>query len=228
MGQMRLCERAIHHFFPRVGKAVRILQILFFRRALWQSMVTGMPADGRGQPVPWLTFPALDYLSRLDFSQANVLEYGGGQSSLWWAARARTVTTVEGRAAWAGMIRSKAPANLHLIGPVEGPEYVESPLQEGRMYEVVVIDGFLRPECARASLPFLAEHGLLILDNSDWNAPTCSWLRAQGMMQIDFHGFGPVNDYTWCTSVFLRQKSALPHSGETWAAAVYGNLAQPA
>jgi hypothetical protein len=225
---MTLIERAIHHFFPRVGKAMRILRTLFSKRALWQSIRTGIPVGGQGQPVPWITFPALDYLSRLDFSQANILEYGGGQSSLWWAARARTVTTVEGRAQWAEVIRSKAPENLRLIGPVEGSDYVETPLQEGRVFEVIVIDGFLRPECARASLPFLVEQGLLVLDNSDWNAPTCEWLRSQGMMQIDFHGFGPVNDYTWCTSVFMRQRCAVPHKGEPWMAEVYGNLVQPA
>ncbi|WP_395752796.1 hypothetical protein [Prosthecobacter sp.] len=225
---MTLIERAIHKFFPRAGKAIRIVRTLFAKRALWQSIRTGVPVDGLGKPVPWITFPALDYLSRLDFSQANVLEYGGGQSSLWWAARAKTVTTVEGRASWAEMIRSRAPENLRLIGPVEGPSYVETPLQEGRVFEVIVIDGFLRPECARAALPYLVEHGLLMLDNSDWNAPTCDWLRAQGMMQIDFHGFGPVNDYTWCTSVFMRQKCAVPHAGGPWAAELYGNLEQRA
>lgn len=223
---MNLFERVIHHFFPRVGKALIIMRTLFVRRAMWQSLRTGVPVDGQGGPVPWITFPALDHLSRLDFSQANVLEYGGGQSSLWWAARARTVTTVEGRASWAEKIREQAPANLRVIGPVEGVSYVETPLKDGRTFEVIVIDGFHRPECARAALRFLAEGGLLILDNSDWHAPVCSWLRGEGMMQIDFHGFGPVNDYTWCTSVFVRNATAIPHLGQPWPAAVYGNLEQ--
>ncbi|MBB5030458.1 O-methyltransferase [Prosthecobacter vanneervenii] len=225
---MTLLERVLHHFFPRAGKALAVIHTLFIKRALWESMRTGIPLDGHGQPAPWITFPALDYLSRLDFSQAHVLEYGGGQSSLWWAARAKTVTTVEGRKEWAERIRRNAPGNLSLIGPVEGLDYVESPLKGGLMFEVIVIDGFLRLECARAALPFLVEHGLLILDNSDWNAPACRWLREQGMMQIDFHGFGPVNDYTWCTSVFTRRQSAVPHRGDPWTEAVYGNLVQPA
>lgn len=227
MPSMIFLERALHHFFPRAGKAMRLMHTMLIKRALWQSICTGLPLNGQGQPVPWITLPALDYLSQLDFSQANVLEYGGGQSSLWWAARARTVTTVEAGEKWAQMIRDKAPENLRLIGPVEGASYVETPLKEGRMFEVLVIDGLLRPECARAAQPFLAEHGLLILDNSDWHAPICTWLRSQGMMQIDFHGFGPVNNYTWCTSIFIRQQCAVPHLGGPWAASVYGNLVQP-
>ena len=125
------------------------------------------------------------------------------------------------------MIREKAPANLRLIGPVEGTDYVAAPLHEGCRFEVIVIDGLLRPECTRAALPFLAEHGLLLLDNSDWYDDLCIWLRNQGMMQIDFHGFGPVNDYTWCTSLFIRQHCVAPHRGGPWAPAMYGNLAQP-
>ena len=207
---------------------MRVMQTLMFRRALWQGIRTELPVDGQGQPVPWITFPTLDYLSQLDFSQANILEYGGGQSSLRWAARAKKITTVEDRADWAEVIRSKAPENLRLIGPVEGPCYVETPPQEGRMFEVIVIDGFLRPEYARAALPFLVEHGLLILDNSDWHASLCTRLRSQGTMQIDFHGFGPVKQYTWYTSIFIRQQCAMPQRGSTWSTSVYGNLVQPA
>lgn len=223
---MTFFERVLHHFFPRVGKALRITRTLFHKRALWPSIRTGLPVDGGGKPVPWITYPALDYLSRLDFSQTNVLEYGGGQSSLWWAARAKTVTTVEARASWSQMIRDKAPENLTVIGPVEGTGYVKTPLQQAGKFEVIVVDGLLRPECAQAALPFLAEHGLLILDNSDWYAELCHWLRDQGLMQIDFHGFGPVNDYTWCTSIFIRQQCVVPHRGGEWAPAVYGNLLQ--
>lgn len=228
MRLMTLLERAIHRFFPNTGKALIIMRTLFVKRALWQTIRTGLPMDGQGQPVPWITFPALDYLSQLDFSQANVLEYGGGQSSLWWSARANTVTTVEAREQWAQMIRDKAPENLRLIGPVEGPAYVETPLKDERTFDVLVIDGLLRPECAKAALPFLAAHGLLILDNSDWYAPLCACLRSQGMMQVDFHGFGPVNSYTWCTSIFTRQQCVIPHQGGPWEESTHGNLVQQA
>ncbi len=223
---MHLIKRAIHHFFPRAGKAVRVMQTLMVRRALWQCIKTGEPVDASGKPVPWITCPALDYLSRLDFSKANVLEYGAGQSSLWWAERARSVVAVEARAEWAQKIKSKAPANLRVIGPVAGADYIQEPLQQGKTYEVIVIDGLLRFECAQAALLFLARGGLLILDNSDWQPRLCEWLRTQEMMQIDFHGFGPVNDYTWCTSIFVRGQCALPHLGSRWPNETYGNLEQ--
>lgn len=223
---MTLLERAIHRFFPRAGKAMRVMQTLTFRRAHWQSIQTDLPMDTQGRPVPWITYPALDYLSQLDFSRTHVLEYGGGQSSLWWAERAESFTTVEGEAEWADKLRRHAPANLTVIGPVEAPAYAQALLGSGQTYHVIIIDGLMRMESTKASLPFLVNGGVLVLDNADWHPQICSWLRVQGMVEIDFHGFGPVNDYPWCTSLFLRAHSILTHSGGRWPTAVYGNLNQ--
>ncbi len=223
---MTLLERAIHRFLPRIGKAMRVMQTLMFRRALWQSILTGLPADAKGGPIPWITYPAFDYLSQLDFSQASILEYGGGQSSLWWAHRAKSIITVEGEAEWSEKLRQSAIANMTVIGPVEESAYVQAPLGGGRIYDVIVINGLLRLDSAQASLPFLAVGGMIILDNSDWFPGICSWLKSQSLVQIDFHGFGPVNDYAWCTSVFIRASSVLPHLGRRWPASVYGSLEQ--
>jgi len=50
------------------------------------------------------------------------------------------------------------------------------------------------------------ESGIVILDNSDWYAETAKFLRdSLNMIQIDFHGFGPINSYTWTTSLFLTR-----------------------
>lgn len=223
---MTLLERAIHRLLPPAGKAMRVLQTLMVRRAQWQSIRTGLPVDAQGRPIPWITYPALDYLSQLDFSQSSVLEYGGGQSSLWWAERAESVTTVEGEGEWAATLRRCAPANLTIIGPVEAPAYAQAPLGSGQTYHVIIIDGLMRFDSAKASLPFLAPGGFLLLDNADWHPHVCAWLRAQGLVEIDFHGFGPVNDYTWCTSLFMRAHSILPHSGGKWPTDVYGSLEQ--
>lgn len=223
---MTFLERAIHRCLARAGKVMRMMQTLLSRRAQWQSILTGLPADVEGRPIPWITYPALDYLTQLDFSRACVLEYGGGQSSLGWAERAESVTTVEGCRGWAEKLRRGARTNLTVIGPVAESAYAQAPLGNGQTYHVIIIDGQVRLESAQASLPFLADGGLLVLDNSDWHPLTCAWLRSQGLVEIDFHGFGPVNDYTWCTSIFLRAHCILPHSGARWPTSVYGNLEQ--
>ncbi len=206
---------------------MRVLQTLMFRRAQCQSIETGLPVDAQGRPIPWITYPALDYLNQLDFSQSSVLEYGGGQRSLWWAERAESVTTVEGESDWAETLRLRSPPNLTVIGPVEAISYAKAPLVSGPIYHAIITDGLMRVESAKAPLPFLASGGFLLFDNADRHPHVCAWLRAQGMAEIDFHVLGPVNDNTWCTSLFMHSLTVFcPTREKKWPTDVYGALEQ--
>ena len=217
---------ALHRVSPSLAKAARCGRTLLLKRGLLRTQRENASVTADGEPVPWITFPARDYLSQLDFSKASVLEYGGGLSSLWWARRAAHVTTVESDAQWADAVRGKAPENLHLIGPVSLEDYARAPLAEGRVFQVIVVDGKQRKKCAEAALPHLDPEGLLLLDNSDWHPGICAWLRERGMLEVDFHGFGPINDYTWTTSVFFHARCAVPHRGQRWDPREHDNLPQ--
>ena len=45
--------------------------------------------------VAWYTYPLLEFLENLDFSQDTVFEYGSGSSSIYWANKAKYVQSVE-------------------------------------------------------------------------------------------------------------------------------------
>lgn len=46
---------------------------------------------------------------------------------------------------------------------------------------------------------------MLILDNADWYPKSVEFIQDNFCwMQVDFHGFGPINDYTWTTSIFIN------------------------
>ena len=46
---------------------------------------------------------------------------------------------------------------------------------------------------------------MVILDNSDWYPKTVQFLQEKlDWFQVDFHGFGPINNYTWTTSIFIN------------------------
>lgn len=49
-----------------------------------------------GEPLPWYTYPCIDFISFRNFTGKSILEFGGGQSSLWWSKRAGHVVTIEG------------------------------------------------------------------------------------------------------------------------------------
>ncbi|MFM9997409.1 MAG: SAM-dependent methyltransferase [Betaproteobacteria bacterium] len=165
--------------------------------------------DAYGRPIPWYTYPAIEYLSHIDFSGMRVLEYGSGNSSLWWLGRCREVTSIENDPVWHARISLQAAGKPGLHYRLERTEqaYVQ---QSGlREAQVVVIDGVHRSRCADAFVlacrdgPSAAM--MLIFDNSDWYPKTIQKLRdSLDWLQVDFHGFGPINRYTSTTSIFIN------------------------
>src|SRR5437762_2857857 len=70
--------------------------------------------DAEGRPLPWLTYPAIEFLAARVRPEMRVFEYGSGQSTLWWAARVRQVISCEHDPAWAERLRDQLPANVTL------------------------------------------------------------------------------------------------------------------
>lgn len=82
----------------------------------WQSSnKTGQPIDEAGNPIPWITYPALTVLRSVVKPHHRVFEYGCGNGSLWWANQAKSVVAVEHNSAWAGMVSARAPSNLTVL-----------------------------------------------------------------------------------------------------------------
>ena len=199
----------LRRWFPQCCDAAGIARILLQRQGWWRSRRTGRPEDAQGRPLPWMTYPMLAWLDQLDFTQARIFEYGAGWSTLYWARQAREIAAVEGRAAWVEELRPRLPANATLYGPLDGPEYVQA-ARPGAPWNVIVIDGQHRLDCARAAADLLQPGGMIILDNSDWFVEAAECLRSRGFTQVDFQGFGPCNAYTWTSSAFFAGPLDLP------------------
>jgi hypothetical protein len=170
--------------------------------------------DAEGNPIPWYTYPAIEYLQSLDYTDKRVFEYGSGNSSLFWAARARKVVTVEHDPEWFDKGLARKPENLELVLKREVADYVDYLPSLEEKWDVIVIDGQGREECARAVDDNLAADGMVILDNADWWKNTARFLREElDLIEVDFHGFTPINQYTSTTSVFFRRSFRFPPKG---------------
>ena len=77
----------------------------FERLGIVESQLRGEPVDAAGHPVPWLSMPALAFLEERMPSGLSVLEYGSGNSTLWWSRRAARVVSVEHDAAFHSRLR---------------------------------------------------------------------------------------------------------------------------
>jgi len=166
---------------------------------------TQKPIRQDNKPLPWFTYPAIDYLEQIDLSSWRVFEYASGYGSKYFAARCASVESVENDPRWYESMLADKPANLSIYLCNAEEEYVSAIGKSAENYDLVIVDGLWRPRCARAALNHLTPNGMVILDNSDRYANTAAYLREAGLLQVDFSGFGPVNYYTWTTSVFFRR-----------------------
>ena len=74
---------------------------------------------------------------------------------------------------------------------------------------VAIIDGKFRAHCAAFFLSKLSEPNnfeILIYDNADWQPDVIKPLNQKlpVWVEVDFHGFGSINDFTSTTTVFLN------------------------
>lgn len=186
---------------------------LSYKYGQMKSIKTRSCLDHNGNEIPWYTYPAIEYLDSLDFTGKDVLEYGAGASSSWWSERAKSVISIEDNKDWYDAVLGRENTNLKIILAENEKEYVKA--GNANKYDVIVIDGKHRIACAKNVAEILKEDGLVIFDNSDRYPQTSKLLRDKfDLIQVDLHGFGPINAYTWTTSLFMsRNFRPNPKSG---------------
>ncbi len=168
--------------------------------------------DKNGSPIPWYTYPAIEYLNQFDYTAKRIFEYGCGSSSSFWAARALSVTSVEDNPQWFAKWQKELRAsNLEILLRNESEKYENAIFETERTFDVIVVDGKRREKCCAAAIQKLSPDGMIILDDSDRinvsreYAAAVAELKKADLLQIDFFGFCPMNNYTKTTSLFLRR-----------------------
>ena len=153
--------------------------------------------------LPWFTFPAIEYLLQLDLIEKNVFEWGSGDSTRFFAARCKSVVSVEHDPTYYNKCKGcAANVELHLC---DINNFVEIIDKYYGLFDVIVIDSERRMDCCKKALEHLHKFGLIIFDNSNWHGTCCKFLRDAKLLQVDFHGMGPRNIYAWTTSLFFSR-----------------------
>ena len=165
-------------------------------------------------PIPWYTYPAIEYLDNFNLTNLSVLEYGSGNSSLYYLRKGATVTSVEDDKDWYDKIKCEVIQDgfTYVFAPSES-EYVQR--SEIDSADIIVIDGSYRTDCANFTISKIKEGSsqpsMVILDNSDRYPKSIrkmdkelNWVRA------DFCGFCPIVSHTSVTSIYLNPNKILP------------------
>lgn len=185
----------------------------FRRNGFMRSAFRMSAVDRGGHMLPWYSYPAIDFLAGREFSGRRVLEFGAGNSSIWWARQVGpdgSVVAFDGNPEWFEMLRTKAPANLelHLVDNSSAAVVigeVEATLNDrpDDLFDIVVIDGLHRKDLIPLAMSRLAPGGALICDNSEGYG-FAEGLRGHGLSRVDFHGMAPGVILPHCTSLCYR------------------------
>ena len=180
--------------------------------AIERSIDEKVCLDRDGNPIPWYTYPAIEYLSQFDYSKKKIFEFGCGYSSAFWAKRAEKVISIEDKTDYFERWRKEFDfENLDIRWRDEGEGYYNAIFEDEEKYDVIIIDGKRRADCAKNAVKKLNSGGLIILDDSDRintskeYVDAANALKKANLLQVDFYGFCPMNNYTKTTSLFFSR-----------------------
>jgi predicted O-methyltransferase YrrM len=214
-------KQSVIELFRRTPATARLLALsslqksyAYLKEAGWyRSARKRVSVDAAGEPIPWYTYAAISFLAERTKENMAVFEYGSGNSTLWWARRVARVVSCEHDAEWYELTKERLPSNVEyrLLELTPGGDYSASIGDYGRIFDIVVVDGRDRVNCAKKSVLGLKPDGVVVWDNSDREEyrEGYDFLSANGFRRVDFSGMGPINANGWMTSVFYRPDNCL-------------------
>lgn len=213
----RIFPRSLTKFLRSATTAFIAPNIIAHRSGHWRSSFKSLAVDGSGKPIPWYTYPSLDYLRRQSFAGRRVLEVGGGQSTLWWASRADSVVTIETDKAWAEQLTGIVPKNVEVIymDTTTDPRSVFVAAVKARLerdrpqpFDIIVIDGAYRSSFVQLARELLSPDGAIICDNS-MGYGFFEAMRESEFSRVDFYGIAPGTSAYDATSIYFKSGSFL-------------------
>lgn len=160
--------------------------------------------------MPWLPFRVIDRLDEHLTTRSRVFEYGGGGSTLWFAAHAGHVVTVEHDDVWFSALQSAVGCQpestlLQRGSANDFAEYVHAiSIYPDGYFDVVVVDGRERVRCVEAAMPKVRPRGLLVLDDSDRPRYAGAFRIARNWPCITYKGLTPAKAIPGVTTVWQK------------------------
>lgn len=188
-----------------------------------RSSLASRAMTRQGEPIPWFTYSAIQFLMMKRFSDRSILEWGAGQSTFFWARRAQSVVSLEADPAWFDKLKPNLPKNVSLHLVREDIADADSAILDQK-FDLIICDGLDRYKCAERSVSLMKPRGGIIIDNSDGNQgprPGFGFIdlyRQSGFSRVDFYGYPPGNTVQQSTSLLFKGECFLLDGDENpWA-----------
>jgi len=175
----------------------------------WFSCHSAPPTDQYGKPLPWMPYSLIDFISDRLHSGLDVFEYGSGNSTEWFATRVNQIFSVEHNKIWYKKMNGSLSSNAEILHRT-GEKYITA-IEDYDGFDIVVVDGKYRNECAKKAVQHLNSEGVIILDDTyrEQNKKIINDLTGGEFREIFFQGLGPVTSNLQRTSIIYRRNNCL-------------------
>lgn len=89
----------------------------------WLESKSRNQSSKNGVPVPWITYPSLELLNRIQLGTINVLEFGAGASTHFFSKSANRVISYEFNYEYLTSLQNLNKKNTTLLGPTNFPNH---------------------------------------------------------------------------------------------------------
>ena len=177
------------------------------------SFKNQVPVDGDNNPLPWVTYSFIDFINDRLKKDMDIFEYGSGNSTLWYASKVNSVTSVEHDLVWFEKIQNNMPTNVKIYHQAlkYGKEYSKYSKVLNKKYDIVIVDGRDRVNCIKNSIDSIDERGVVVLDDSERESyqEGIDFLIKNNFKKIDFWGISPGLFYKKNTTIFYKENNCL-------------------
>jgi len=197
-----------------------IRHILFHRESYLhqtgylKSFRTFKPIDKDNNPLPWMNYAVIEFLSKRLNKSINVFEYGSGYSTIYFSKLVNKITSIEYNTEWFEKIGTKLNtiSNVELSYVLLDKNYssaIEDITPKKQKYEFIIIDGRKRVECAKKAIKYFTPDGILLLDDSNRERykDVFRFYLKNGFRELTFSGIKPNGLEIFYTTLFYRSKN---------------------
>lgn len=178
-----------------------------------KSFLAKEPLDKNGEPIPWLSYPAISFLSEKLNKNMLLFEYGSGNSTIYYSQRVKKVIAVEQNNVWFDKLKNRLNKNAEIIFKEvnEDGDYCRTIKSTNEKYHVIIIDAEDRVNCIKNCYDNLTEDGVIILDDSDRKeyAEGSELLKQKNFKRVDFWGIAAGVMYLKATTIFYREANCI-------------------
>ena len=179
------------------------------------SIEKGGPFSKFGEPIPWLTYSFIYFIEERLNSKMSILEFGSGNSTLYWSKRVKRVESIEHDPSWYEKVKSMnlpENANVSLKKLGDHGDYTKySKTTDTPNFSIILVDGVERVGCLKNNHTLLEDNGVIILDDSEREdyLSGINFLIDEGFKKLDFWGLAPGVLNHKCTSIFYKENNCL-------------------